>query len=154
MSKRFFEVKIVISNDSPTLVEGLKEAKQIIESYGLKSADIKPVQSRRTLAQNNALWKFYELLAEELNEKGLDLRTTIRDEIDIPWTKNSVHDYLWLPIQKSMFGTKSTTKLDKTEQINAIWDTLNRALTERFNGEVVCPNWPSINIDEDPPYNL
>jgi len=39
--RRFYEIKIIVENESKNLAEGLREAKQIVESLGLKAADDK-----------------------------------------------------------------------------------------------------------------
>lgn len=88
-------------------------------------------EKQRTLQQNRALWKFFELLAESLNNSGLDMRVVLKPHINIPWTKNSIHDYLWLPIQKIMYGTDSTIFLHKIEQIDKVHEVLMRELGEK-----------------------
>lgn len=93
---------------------------------------------QRTLTQNRALWKFFELLSEALNDAGLDLRKTLKQDIDIPWTKNSVHDYLWVPIQKAMTDKKSTTELDRIEP-DQIYQVLMKHMGEKFG---IFVNWP------------
>jgi len=96
-------------------------------------------EKKRTLRQSRALWLYFEHLAQELNSAGLDLRKTLREDIDVPWNKNSIHDYLWVPVQKAQLGTDSTTALT-TKDIDKIFDTINRHLGERFNLHVPFPN--------------
>ena len=145
---RFFEVKIIVENSSEPTAKALQEAKKLVESFGLKAADVKPVMSQRTSQQNAALHLFFTQLSEELNEKGLDMRHLIRPEIELSWTPYNVKEYLWRPLQKALTGKKSTTKLDKTQEIDLIYDNLNRIITERTKGEVQFPPFPSIeNID-------
>ena len=100
---------------------------------------------KRTLQQNKALWKYFELLAEALNDAGLDMRKTLKPDIEIPWTKNSIHDHLWLPIQETMYGKGSTTELNTIEpsEIHAV---LSRHLGERFGLFVA---WPENQGQED-----
>jgi hypothetical protein len=95
---------------------------------------------QRTLTQNRALHKFCELLAETLNDAGLDMRQVLKPEIDIPWNRQSVKDHLWRPIQKAMTGEESTADLNTVEpsEIHAV---LARHLGAKLG--VVCPPWPS-----------
>jgi hypothetical protein len=86
------------------------------------------------------LWKFFTLLAEELNAGGLDMRAVLRKDVMVEWNKNSVHDYLWLPIQKALTQKSSTTELDKLEEITKIYDTLNRHLGTSFGISVPFPS--------------
>ena len=49
--------------------------------------------------QNNALHLWLEMVAKCLNDAGLDMRHTIREDVDMPWTQ-SLKEYLWRPLQK------------------------------------------------------
>jgi len=95
----------------------------------------------RSLSQNGALWLWFTQVAETLNEQGMDVRTFIKDGIDIPWNKDSVHDYLWINLQEAMTGKTSTTKIN-TEEINKIMDVIIREAGKR---SVELPPFPSID---------
>lgn len=95
-------------------------------------------EAQRTLQQNKALHLFFRLLADELNSAGLDMRKTLKPSIDIPWSPNTIKEYLWRPIQEAQLIKKSTTELN-TSEINKIWETLNRHLGERFGLYVPFP---------------
>ena len=97
--------------------------------------------------QRKALWKFCELLAESLNEAGLDIRKVLKPTYNIPWTKDSVHDHLFIPIQKTMFGTDSFTKLTKQGQIKEIHKVIVRELGEKHGLENI--PFPSYEISYD-----
>jgi len=51
-------------------------------------------EKQRTLKQNKSLHKFCELLADELNAAGLDMKTVLKPSVDIPWSKTSVKEFL------------------------------------------------------------
>jgi len=97
----------------------------------------------RSLAQNRALHLYFELLAKALNEAGLDMRVVLKPEINIPWSKQTVKDYLWRPIQKIQLNKKSTTEMT-TKEIDEVFDTLNRHLGERFGKWLEHLPFPSI----------
>lgn len=96
-------------------------------------------QKQRTLQQNKALWKYCELLAEALNGAGLDMKKTLKPDVDIPWNKDSVREHLWRPIQIAMTGKHSTTELDTVEpsQIHAVLDL---HLSQKFGLTVPFPS--------------
>lgn len=96
-------------------------------------------KTQRTIQQNKSLWKFYELLATELNEAGLDQRKVLKESIQIPWSKQSIHDFLWIPIQEAVLKTDSTTDLS-TKDIDEVYNTLNRHLGEKFSVHVPFPS--------------
>ena len=89
------------------------------------------IYPQRTLTQNAALHVLYTLLAESLNGAGLDMRKVLKPGIDIPWSPDTVKNYLWRPIQKAQLGKTSTTELS-TVDIDKVFDTLNKHLGEKF----------------------
>lgn len=93
----------------------------------------------RTLQQNRALHKYCELLAEALNDAGYDMRKTLKHDIEIPWNKNRVKEFLWKPIMETMTDKESTAELDTVEP-SAIHAVLSRHLGEKLG--VYVP-WPS-----------
>lgn len=87
------------------------------------------LEKSRTDQQNKALHVYFQLVAETLNDAGLDMRKVLKPEVEIPWSKNTVKEYLWKPIQKIQLQKKSTTELS-TKDIDLIYDTMNRHLAK------------------------
>lgn len=100
---------------------------------------MKTERPQRTTQQNKALHKYCELLAEALNLAGLDMKKTLKPEIDIPWTKENVKDHLWRPIQIAMTQKETTTE-PSTKDYQDIYAVLDRHLAEKFGVSVP---WPS-----------
>jgi len=94
---------------------------------------------QRTNQQNKALHKYLQMLADRLNDAGLDMKKTLKPEIDIPWNVELAKQYLWKPIQKAMIGKESTTKADRSEY-TIVYETLNRHTAGRFG---ISLPWPS-----------
>lgn len=94
----------------------------------------------RTSKQNNSLHKFLQDLADAMNEAGLDMKTVLKPEVEIPWTQVSAKEFLWRPIQQVMTGKDSTTE-PTTKDYLAIQETLIRHLSSKFGVSV---DWPSI----------
>lgn len=92
----------------------------------------------RTLAQNRALHKMFEVLADELNDRGKYISTVIR--ADARWDKNRVKELIWRAVQEKMFNKTSTTSLT-TKEIDEIFEVIQKALAEM--GIVIV--FPSIN---------
>ena len=95
---------------------------------------------QRTLNQNAALHVLFNLLAQSLNDAGLDVNTVLRKDIAVPWSKTLVKELIWRRVQTAYLGKKSTTQL-KTNEIDPIFDIINRYLGEKFG--VHC-DFPSI----------
>jgi len=93
----------------------------------------------RTPQQNKALHKYFDMLADVLNEAGLDQRVVLKPGIDIPWSRDSIKEQLWRPIQLAMTGKESTTELD-TKEPSQIYETLNRHLAAKLGVHVEFPN--------------
>ncbi|MDA3806762.1 MAG: hypothetical protein PF440_02520 [Thiomicrorhabdus sp.] len=94
---------------------------------------------QRTLTQNAALHKYCQMLADKLNDSGMDMKSVLKPDIDIPWTMESAKENLWKPIQKVVTGHDSSTK-PQTDQYGEIYEVLNRHLSEKLG--VFIP-WPS-----------
>lgn len=92
---------------------------------------------KRTLKQNNSLWKYFEMLGDALNDAGLDQKKVIT--VDIPWNKNSVHEWLWKPVQKAQLLKESTTELT-TAEVDKVYETVNRLMAEKFDLHVPFPS--------------
>ena len=94
---------------------------------------------KRTDKQNRSLHLLFKLLAEELNQSGLDMRKTLKPGVDIPWSGDSVKEFLWRPIQEAQLNKKSTTELT-TKEIDAVFDTITRHIGEKFGIYVPFPS--------------
>jgi len=96
---------------------------------------IKP-RKLRTMLQNRASHKDWSIIAEKLNDAGLDMRKVLKQEISIPWTTESVKEYIVKPIMKAMYGKKSTKELEKnTNEIDKLHNVIMRELGEKFGIE-------------------
>lgn len=94
---------------------------------------------KRTQRQNKALHLLFGMLADELNDSGLDMKKVLKPGVDIPWTKSSIKEYIWRPIQEVQLSKKSTTDLT-TKEIDEVFETINRHLGEKFGVYVPFPS--------------
>ena len=87
--------------------------------------EIKQVKLTRSNAQNRALYLYFTFVAETLNNHGLYFQTIdlFSHPLEMQWDKDLVKQFIWLPIQKTLFDIESTTKLTTTD-INTILDVL------------------------------
>lgn len=98
--------------------------------------------AQRTNLQNRSLHKFCEMVADALNDAGLDMKTVLKPGIEIAWTQDNVKEYLWRPIQKAMYPQKESTTDLNTVEPSRIYEVLNRHLAEKFGISV---EWPSLD---------
>lgn len=96
-------------------------------------------QDKRTIQQNKALHLYFTHLSQELNDAGLDMRKTLKPEIQIPWTPSNIKEYIWRPVQIAQLQKQSTTELT-SDEVTKIWETLNRHFGEKFGLYVPFPS--------------
>ena len=108
----------------------------------------KEIPRTRTERQNSALHLFLTQLADTLNAAGYTVNLVLQKKVDLDWTLNSAKELLWRPAMQALTGKTSTTEMDKLEDINSVYDHLNRHISERFGIEV--PPWPSDGDDVAP----
>jgi len=78
-------------------------------------------QEKRTSQQNKALHLFFTWIAGMFNEVGSTYTNLMG--IETIWSPIMVKELIWKPLQKQLYDTDSTTKLN-TEQINIISDSI------------------------------
>lgn len=105
------------------------------------------INKKRTLKQNNSLHKYFELVSEALNNQGLDFTKIFTNPVAIMITPELVKECMWRPIQKSMFKKLSTTTLEKQQEIDKIYDVMNKFLGEKFGVYVEFPNKEKLKED-------
>jgi hypothetical protein len=109
----------------------------------LETATVAEVpDTTRSTQQNKALWKFFQLVADELVKNGVTMRTIFAktSSFDIPPTKDNVHD-LWVHFQRAMYGTERTRDLKKHGQIERVHEVMMKNLGELFHIEYI--NFPT-----------
>jgi hypothetical protein len=98
---------------------------------------------QRTNSQNKALHLWCELVAQTLNDAGMEMVVQIPDTTrkpwEVPWTMTSVKEQIWRPVQIAMTKKESTTEAERTEY-NLIYETISRRFAQSFG--LVLPLWP------------
>ena len=96
----------------------------------------------RSTLQNASLHLFCKMVADGLNEQGQTWKyehIITGKIVEVPFSMYLVKDYIWRPIQITLFDKTTTTKLT-TSEINQIVDVINLHLGENFGLSFV---WPS-----------
>lgn len=96
---------------------------------------------QRTISQNNALHKYLEMVALELQNQGQTMQDVVKkvDFIEIVPTKDSVKSVLWKPIQEVTLGKRSSTELS-TSEVNSVYEILSMFLAKQFGISVPFPS--------------
>lgn len=93
---------------------------------------------KRTSLQNRSEHKYFQLLADALNDSGQDMRHVLKESVDIPWTMQSVKDLLFRPVAVAMYDVESTADLT-TVQTQEVYSVLNRHTGEKLGVSI---DWP------------
>lgn len=99
---------------------------------------------QRTLSQNAAIHLFCQMLANALNDAGLDMQKTLAEGTSIPWDADKVKTDIWKKVQEAALGKKSTTRLDVSEVIT-VYDIINRHISSTFGVFVAFPSKDTMN---------
>ncbi len=139
--KRTFKVTLLIENDFEELYEAQRDAELgTVNKLNCDIVSCKQLLDVRTLKQNNALHKYFEMLAEELNNAGYDVKKTLSSKLEHPWNAELVKELIWRPVQEACLGKKSTTELSKQKDIDVIYDVINRHMGQNFGIYVPFPS--------------
>ena len=100
--------------------------------------DIKP----RSKQQNKAMHKYFEEVADLLNESGISHEAFL-EHLTLDYSKEQIKD-IWRSIAHKKFGLTSTADLT-TKQLQDVYEEFNRHLSQ-FGLHVP---FPSFNADYD-----
>jgi 3-oxoacyl-[acyl-carrier-protein] synthase III len=102
---------------------------------------------KRTQQQNNAMHKYFEMLAEALNDAGYSMSAALQKmEIDVPWTKENVKKIIWHEIEQAMLNKDSTAELE-TPEVDRVYQVVDRFTSERFGVHCPFPKWENMPDD-------
>jgi len=122
-----------IAHDAHTEMELIEHIKRERRKHGKVMVQFIH-DDQRTSLQNNALHLYCQHLADDLNAAGFDM-SLVLDKLsktaEIPWTKLTVKERLWRPVQEAMTGLASTKDAPKPSYAQ-IYQALSKILAENF----------------------
>ena len=95
-----------------------------------KFIEIKVQSGIRSIPQNRAMHLYFKMVAQALNDAGIDTTNFFKEGFTLPFTEHIVKDSLWLPLMEAVTKKTSTAKLKK-EEVTKIYEHLNLKLAER-----------------------
>ena len=108
--------------------------------------------TQRSLTQNAALHKYFELMADELNNTP---HASVQEVVTLPisWTKNNFKEIIWHKVQLSMFpdavnedGEPSTAKLT-TKEVGEVYEEVNRLISKVAGVGMEFPSYEEQRIE-------
>lgn len=145
---RKYEVKIIIESDTETIKDGVEAARKMMQERCFTVGDVRNVDEI-TERQKRALHLYFSQLADAFSAGGLDVKSVLSKNIEHPWTAALVKELIWRRVQVALTGKKSTTKLDKVEEINKIYDVINRWIGQEFKIHIPFPSIESQFHDQE-----
>lgn len=128
----------MIINSDQSLKDAIEEiTKQYKENKYLNITITRGTQ--RTLTQNAALHRYFELLADSLNDSGYTIAKVLTKPLNISWSKHTVKELLWRPVQNAILDKKTTTRLKRFE-VTQVYDELNNIMSTRYGLSVEFPD--------------
>ena len=114
----------MVFNDKQSAIDYLNELSGLIE--------VKPYKGERSSQQNRALHLFFRMVADQLNELGLEFHYSGLKGLELTtrYTEDIVKNFVWRPIQIAMFDKESTRKINH-EEINEILDVITKFFGDR-----------------------
>ena len=94
----------------------------------------------RTLDQNASIHLWMTQVAQAFNDKGFFVNEVLEQMAPIAFTTPIYKECIWRPKQISLVGKKSSTKLDKVNDINVIYDYLNKNQKAKFGIDLPFPS--------------
>lgn len=122
---------MIIDSSDPVQAEKLRQFTKRAIDKGYK-VEAKRIMDTRTARQNSALHLYFTFISNELNDLGIEFQHTgiTGNTFELRYTPELVKNFIWRPIQISMFDFESTTKLN-TEQMNGIIDVITKFFAEK-----------------------
>jgi len=137
------QLRLRDANDIPTIAAQLNKLAKI----GGYIVEIRKAGSRRTLTQNAALHKYFQLLSDEMNDAGITQQMIwkhLKEGFDIPVSESFLKD-IFRQIAKDLYDTDSTAKLT-TKQMQELYLVFDRGMAEKTGCAVA---WPCIDNYEE-----
>lgn len=127
------------AHSAETLTEAHKLLDDFYRTHKFVKVEFK-AGKQRTLTQNACLHLWLGWLAESLNNAGLDMRTVMKQDADLPWSTETCKQFLWKPIQRALINRESTTEAERKDY-GYIEQVLSNHLQTKFPG-IEIPAWP------------
>jgi hypothetical protein len=80
------------------------------------------------------------ITAQALNDAGYTVQLVLKQKMEVDWMPEGVKELLWRTAQLALIGKQSTTELNKQQEIELIYERINRHLGEKFGLHVPFPS--------------
>ena len=103
----------------------------------IESGNDDELEKDRTLKQNRCLHSYCNQLAEAFNDAGMDMKATLKHDIEIPWSGERVKEFIFNAVSLAKYD-KTSSELT-TKEIQVVYEIVNRHTAEKFG---IGLSWP------------
>lgn len=111
------------------MTDPAQQIKDWTETINNPDAVVTDLSKQRTSAQNRAIHKYCQMVADDMNAAGYDAQQVI--SLPIQLTGAIVKDQIFRPIMLALQEKESTTELE-TKDVNQVVENMQRALAQKF----------------------
>ncbi len=104
------------------------------------------IKEKRTGAQNRARWKYLQMIADILNERGETFEIKGL-KIECPFTKDNIYEMYWQTLRNHMYPGK--TKQLNTKEFTDLVEMVKMMFAKVFQISIPFPNWQDYTRKED-----
>ena len=94
---------------------------------------------KRSIQQNKAMHKYFELCAKELDEAGFSVQAVIEKTMDVNWDKDLFKRLVWKRALKAKLDKESTSEMTQ-QDVEEVYEIVNRFMGENFGIHVPFPH--------------
>ena len=121
-----------------TITEDIPETRSSQQNAALHK-ELDQVTETRSSQQNKAMHKWFEQIAVLCRDGGIDAKVLMNSTISVEVNADIIKG-MWKVLQEALYGTKSTTELNRAKQIDHIVDHFVRFFGEKHL--LVLPPFP------------
>lgn len=94
---------------------------------------------------------YCQQVADALNDAGLSMEQVLQNfTMELEWTKGTVKEIIWRTAQERLVGKQSTTELNKQQEIDRVYEAINRFLAKLGIDSIPFPNYEPGYYDTAP----
>ena len=137
-------MKILVRRTNQSLFPVGDEARKAIKEMPSGAIEIDfGSPGKRTGKQNSSLHEFFEHIANACNDSGHEMEITspmLSKTITVQWTKDSIKEHIWRPVQVAMYPDTHSTADLKTTELMKVTEQLQHFLVTRFSLNIDFPS--------------
>ena len=145
-------MKILVRRTNQSLFPVGDEARKAIKELPSGAIEIDFGSSRkRTKKQNSSMHLFFEHIANACNDSGHEMEISspmLSKTITVQWTKESIKEYIWRPVQVAMYPDTHSTEDLKTIELMKVTEQLQHFLAQKFGLNI---DFPSVESKRQTP---